>query len=206
MIEVIDQDIKICFESIEEGKNPLYSYWLNPEETMLISQVPTSEEISIAPGEGKKPRSILQYRFCEELAFLPFFSKDQFWYRVQREVKLRPVKYFNQWFLNYTQLFESDSDIFFALSVTQQVKLNSQINIAIKNLNADMFSGNFTETVISFISKDEAYNLMSSMKRTPVSWKKFLFEILGYGKTSSTANYDTELCWFKVEWMNEYLL
>ena len=96
--------------------------------------------------------------------------------------------------LNYTQLFESDSDIFFALSVTQQVKLNSQINIAIKNLNADMFSGNFTETVISFISKDEAYNLMSSMKRTSVSWKKFLFEFLGYGKTSWTANYDTELC------------
>ena len=77
-----------------------------------------------------------------------FFSNGEFGYRVEQEVKLSPVKYFNQRLLNYTQLFPSDSDyIFFALSVTQQLKLNSQINIAIKNgrnLSVGMFSGKLT--------------------------------------------------------------
>ena len=162
LTEDTDQEIPICTESNEEGENPLDSYLLNSEETMLISQVPTSEEISIAPGEGEKPSLILQDKYCEELAFPYTFSNGQFRYKVGREVKLSPVKYFNQRLLNCTQLFASDSDyIFFALPVTQQLKLNSQINIAIKkfcgrNLNAGKFSGKFTETVKSFISKDEA--------------------------------------------------
>ena len=115
LTEDTDQEIPICIESNEEGENPLDSYLLNSEETMLISQVPTSEEISIAPDEGKKPSSILQDKYCEELAFPHIFSSGQFGYRVEREVKLSPVKYFNQRLLNYTQLFSSDSDyIFFA--------------------------------------------------------------------------------------------
>ena len=51
-------------------------------------------------------------------------------------------------------------------------------NIYGKNLNAGMFSINFTETIKSFTSKDEAYNFMSSIKRTPGYWEKFLFDIL----------------------------
>ena len=112
------------------------------------------------------------------------------------EVKLSPVKYFNQLLLNYTQLFASDSDyIFFALYVTQQLKLNSQISIVKKTLfgrilNAGMFSGKFTETVKSSISKDEAYNFMNNIKETPA------FEGFGFGKTSCATNFfcDTKLC------------
>ena len=51
-------------------------------------------------------------------------------------------------------------------------------NIYGKNLNAGMFSINFTETIKSFTSKDEAYNSVSSIKRTPGYWEKFLFDIL----------------------------
>lgn len=60
MTEDTDQEIPICVESNEEGENPLVSYLLNSEEIMLISHVSTSGEISIAPGEGKKPSSIPQ--------------------------------------------------------------------------------------------------------------------------------------------------
>ena len=140
---------------------------MNSEETILISQVPTSQEISIVPGEGKKPSSMLQDKYCEELAFSHLFSNYQFEYRVEREVKFSPLKYFNQRLLNYTQLSVSDSHyIFFALFVTKQLKLNSQINIVIKklsgkNLKPGAYVGKFTETVRSFISKDEVYNFMS---------------------------------------------
>ena len=54
---------------------------------MLVSQVPLSEEISIAPDKGKKPISILQDRYCEELVFPHIFSNDQFGYRAEREVE-----------------------------------------------------------------------------------------------------------------------
>ena len=125
-----------------------------------------------------------QDKYCEELAFPHIFSNGQFGYRVEREVKLSPVKYFNQRLLNYTQLFASDSDyIFFALSVTQQLKLNGQINIAIKklcgrNLHGGMFSGKFTEKVKYFISKDEQYQGGSSLL------EKVPFRGFGYGKTN----------------------
>ena len=75
------QEIKwarICAESNEEDENQLDSYLLNSEEEMLISQVPTSEEISIALAEGTKPSSILQDRYCEELDFPQIFSNGPF--------------------------------------------------------------------------------------------------------------------------------
>ena len=78
--------------------------------------------------------------------------------------------------------------------VTQQLKFNSQINTAIKklcgkNLNAGMFSGKFTETVKSFISKDETCNFMNGVKGTPAYWKKILFEVLGMVKQAGLPTF-----------------
>ena len=66
LTEGIDKEIPIFVESNEQYENPLDNYQLNSEETILISQIPTSEEITIAPGEGKRPNSILQGRYCQE--------------------------------------------------------------------------------------------------------------------------------------------
>ena len=101
---------------------------------------------------------------------------------------MRPVKYFNQHLLNYTQIFDPDPDhIFFPLSVTQKLKLQSQINIAMKkvcggHLTAGMLSQNLSETVKSFIANDEAYHFMNKIKDTPAYWKKFLFNVLAMEK------------------------
>ena len=62
LTEDVDQADPICGESNEDVENPLDSYLLNSEETVLISQVPISEEIRIAPGEGEKPSLIAQYK------------------------------------------------------------------------------------------------------------------------------------------------
>ena len=85
--------------------------------------------------------------------------------------------------MNYTQLFASEVDyIFYALSVTQQLKINSQINIALKKvcggqLTAQMLTNNVSETVKTFLSNDEAYQFMGNIKGTPAYWKKILCEI-----------------------------
>ena len=164
----------------EEVENPLNLHRFNFQQTLFIPKMLSTEEVNIAPGEGKQPTSMLNDKFCEELAFPYLFPRDKFGYKFQRDIKLSPSKYFNQRLLNYTQLFASDPDfIFFALSITQQLKLKSQINVPMKkvcsgNLTAGLLSQNFSESVKSFIVKDEAYHFMSTIKGTPAYWKKFL--------------------------------
>ena len=132
----------------------------------LIPTIPceiNEENITVSPGEGIKPISILTDKHCEELAHPYLFPAGKFGYNIDREIYLTPVKYFNQRLLNYTQKFSADSDyIFVAHSVTQHLNLNSRINIAMQEvktnqLTAGMLSRNFKESVKSFVAKDEYY-------------------------------------------------
>ena len=66
-----------------ENDNPLYSYQCNSQESILIPNTPRIEEISIAPGEGKQPYSLLTDKNCGPLAFPYFFPAGKFVYRVE---------------------------------------------------------------------------------------------------------------------------
>ena len=55
-------------DGLEEEENPLDSYRFNSQETMFVTTT-FSEEINIAPGEGKQPTSMLSDDYCEKLAF-----------------------------------------------------------------------------------------------------------------------------------------
>ena len=48
---------------------------------------------------------MLNDEFCEELAFPYLFPRGKFGYKVERDIKLSPSKYFNRRLFNYTQLF-----------------------------------------------------------------------------------------------------
>ena len=91
------------------------------------------------------------------LPFLAYFHKENLDIRLKE--MLSPIKYFNQRLLSYTQIFASDPDyIFYALSVTQQQKLNSQINVALRKvcsglMTAGILSNNFSETVQALLAK-----------------------------------------------------
>ena len=143
---------------------------------------------------------------CEELAHPYLFSTGKFGFRVERDNKLSPIKYFNQCLLNYKQKFAADSDyIFYALSVTLQLNLNSQINMAMKKvctnrLTAGMLSNNFSDTVKSFIAKDEGFNFMNSVKGTPAYWKKFLFEVLAMVKQLGLPSFFMTLSCADLRW------
>ena len=211
-------DIPIEFESAneisdnnanipEETDDPLDNYRFGATETMLLSNIPQPpEDLVLAPGEGIQPLSILMDEKCEELAHPFLFPTGKFGYRVERDIKLSPVKYFNQRLLNYKQKFASDSDyIFYALSVMLQLNLNSQINIAMKKvcanqLTAGMLSNNFSDTVKSFIAKDESFNFMNSIKGTPAYWKKFLFEVLAMVKQLGLPTFFMTLSCADLRW------
>ena len=207
-IEVeVDNDVPYSVNIPEDADNPLDNFRFGATETMLVSNIPQVEDIVIAPGEGIQPMSLLMDEKCEELAHPHLFPTGKFGYRVKREVKLSPVKYFNQRLLNYKQKFSSDSDyIFYALSVVQQLNLNSQINIAMKKmctnqLTAGMLSNNFCDTVKSFIAKDEGYySFMSPIKGTPAYWKKFLSEVLAMVKQLGLPTFFMTLSCADLRW------
>ena len=190
----------------EDADNPLDNDRLGATENMLLSNIPLAEDLIIAPGEGRQPMSILLDEKCEELAHPFLFPTGKFGYRVERDIKLSPVKYFNQRLLNYKQRFASDSDyIFYALSVMLQLNLNSQINIAMKKvctnqLTAGMLSSNFSDTVKSFIAKDEGFNFMKSVKGTPAYWKKFIFEVLAMVKQLGLPTFFMTLSCADLRW------
>ena len=88
------------------------------------------------------------------------FPQGKFGNNIERDVKLSQIKYFNQRLLNCTQMFASDPDqIFYPLSVTQQQKLDSQINVALRkvcsgHMTAWTLSNNFSETAQALVAKD----------------------------------------------------
>ena len=63
--------------TLEEDENPLDLHRFNSQETMLVPNMTTAEEISIAPVEGKEPTSILNDKYCEKLAFSCLFTKGK---------------------------------------------------------------------------------------------------------------------------------
>ena len=196
-------------DNLEEVENPLDQYRISANESALIPTIPceiNEENITVAPGEGLKPISILTDKHCEELAHPYLFPTGKFGYNIDREIYLSPVKYFNQRLLNYTQKFSADSDyIFFAHSVTQHLNLNSRINIAMQKvktnqLTAGMLSRNFKESVKSFVAKDEAYNFMNTIKGTPAYWKRFLFEVLAMVKQLGLPTFFMTLSCADLRW------
>ena len=119
--ERIEVDVELWTHE-EIYKDPLFKFRSPSVETTIISEVPSNceleQEITIAPGEGKYPISVLNDKFCEELAHAPLFPSGRYGYQIEREILLIPSKYFNQRLLHYVQKFAADSDyIFFAHSV-----------------------------------------------------------------------------------------
>ena len=79
--------------------DPLNLHRAAANETTLIPEIPgiiDEDNITIAPGQGKTPLSILHDDYCEKLAFPYLFPTEKFGYKLKREVPLSPVKYFNQ--------------------------------------------------------------------------------------------------------------
>ena len=118
--------------------DPLNLHRAAANEATLIPEIPgiiDEDNITIAPGQGKTPLSILHDDYCEKLAFPYLFPTEKFGYKLKREVPLSPVKYFNQWLLDFKQTFSSDADfIFFARFIVEQHHLKSSINISMQKV------------------------------------------------------------------------
>ena len=197
--------MRIPRDTTREGEIPLAEFQSPSLEKTITTDIQTvdniEQSIAIAPGEGKKPISILNDIYCEEMTHPHLLPTGKFGYKVKRDVPLTPSKYFNQRLLNYSQHFASDADcIFFGHSVMQKIQLNEQISIVMRkitsnSLNAGMLSSNFKATVQQFIAEDKAYSFM-----TPAHWIKTLFEVLAMVKQLGIPTFFMALSCADLRW------
>ena len=87
----------------------------------------------------------------------------------------------------------------------QHLKSNSSVNIAMQkikssNLTAGILSQNYTYTIKSLIAKDEAFNLMNTLKGTPAYWKRFQLEVLAMIKQLGLPTFFITLSCADLRW------
>ena len=178
-------------------------------ETALVSEFPSiinDENVIIAPGQGKKPVSILTEEFCEEQAFPYLLPKGKFGYKAPRDIPISPVRYFNQRLLSFDQYFASDADhIFFTRSAYEQHYLRSSINFAMHKikpgtLTARTIKSYFKGTTERFVARDNAFSFMSSVKGTPAYWKQILYDVLTIVKQLGIPTYFLTLPCADLRW------
>ena len=158
---------------IEDSENPLAQFQTPSAEIIITTEITTLDELEegivIAPGEGKKPLSILHDDYCKERAHPHLFPTGKFGYKVKQKFHVTPSKYFNQILLHYSQQFASDTDyVFFTHVVMQKIQLNDQVNIAMKkiasdSLNVGQLSKNFKATIQQFIAQDKVYSFNDTL-------------------------------------------
>ena len=107
-------DSSSCPFSDNSGSN----FSMDTERVMLGDEI-----VNIAPGEGRHPVSLMNDEFCEELSFPTLFPRGRFGYRVERQVKISPTKYFNARLLHYSGRYAMNPEyLFFAQFLIEQKK------------------------------------------------------------------------------------
>ena len=112
-----------------------------------------------------------------------------------QDILISLARYFNQRLLNFNQYFPSDADyIFFVRSVFEQHHLRLSINYTMHKIKAGTLTtgtikNNFKGIIERFVASDNAFSLMSSVKRTSAYWKQFLYDVLDMVKQLGTPKY-----------------
>ena len=99
LLKCLDEPIEVQLESSlgEETLDDPLSEFITPSmETTFVLEILSAcemeEGIVAAPGEGKKPVSIRNDKFCKELSHPHLFPTGQYDCKVEREIPLNPSK------------------------------------------------------------------------------------------------------------------
>ena len=159
-------------------------------ETAFVSETPyiiNDKNVIIAPGQGKKPVSILCDELYEEQAFPYLLPEWKFGYETPQDTPISSAWYFDQRLLSFNQYFSSDAIFFFffAMSVYEQKHFRSSIKFAMHKIEPGAIKTgtvkiNFKGTIERFVARDDAFLFMSSVNGTPAHWEQFgIIQTLG---------------------------
>ena len=164
-----------------------------------------NEVYNIAPGENKHPVSFMSDKQCEELAFPVLFPKGRCGYKVEREVKLSPVKYFNARLLHCSGRFATNPEyLFFAQFIIEQKKISDSINIALTKVHGQPITASHlrsnTQSLQNLICQDQAYLFLRQIPGTPPYWQKFMYEVVAMVKQLGIPSWFMTLSCADLRW------
>lgn len=142
--------------------------------------------MSIAPGEGKKPLSILQDTSFEELKFSTLFPTGQLVTLVREKLNCQQRNISKSDYLKINSNFASNIEfLFVAQFVAEWKEINASISVALRKSlnnhdgearNAGFFRN--SDFIRPLITKDDVYRFLRPIRGSPPYWQKVMFELL----------------------------
>ncbi|KAI8498196.1 hypothetical protein Bbelb_241400 [Branchiostoma belcheri] len=142
--------------------------------------------LCVAPGQGEKPVSVFKEVGGEAMSFPVQFPTGKFSFNDDRNVSIKPSKYFKARLMGADTRFASDTSyIFFAQYVTELHFIQSNISISMRKgspvtsdgrrISAGMLSNR--EDLQNILKSDQGYRFLQPVRGTPQFWDRALNEL-----------------------------
>ena len=132
-------------------------------------------EISVAPGEGETPLSILSHKNWDTRGFPHLHNADGSNGKdAERKIKLTEQRYFVQRICNKeTRFAKSPAYLYSAVAYLEEKQINSNVNLAgVRGKKITTADGSTS------FQLDDDYMVLENMKNTPRYWRKKKYEML----------------------------
>ena len=137
--------------------------------------------LSIAPGEGKKPKPFDEDKFSEELSFPHLFPNGTFGFNMLREKKISMKKYFQARLLNADGRFAKSIEyIFYSQYRCEAEDIRSCLSVALrKGRQSEITAGQIKERIINFVRGDLGIHFLQKVRGSPAYFNKMFYDLLG---------------------------
>ena len=134
----------------------------------------TSEEVSVAPGEGKLPSNILEEKDWDLKSFPCLHPDGRNSLQTDRQTKLGEQDYFNQRILNnYGRFADNPAYIFAAIAYIEKKQMERNKGLSfIRGKYVKDTNGTQTYTL------NDPYSVLDNIKNTPRYWQKTRYELI----------------------------
>ena len=134
----------------------------------------TSQEISVAPGEGKLPSNILEEKDWDLKSFPCLHPDGLNALQSERPIKLGDQDYFSQRILNKdTRFADNPAYVFAAIAYIEKKQMERNKGISfIRGKSVKDVNGTQTYTL------DDPYSVLDNIKNTPRYWQKTRYELI----------------------------
>ena len=160
----------------------------------------TSEEVSVAPGEGKIPSNILDEKDWDLKSFPCLHPDGKSSLHSERQVKLNDQDYFVQRVMNQDARFaENPAYVFAAIAYIEkkQIERNKGISF-IRGKSKNEADGSKSYTL------DDPYSVLDNIKNTPRYWQKTRYELIARLENLGPFNFFFTLSCADMRWPENF--
>ena len=156
--------------------------------------------LSVAPGEGKCPSSILQENDWDLKSFPCLLPDGENSLHSERERKLSEQDYFTQRIMNKDPRFATNpAYIFAAVAFIEKKQIEGRKGIAFKRGKATTSTDGMTS-----YSLEDPYSVLDNVKNTPRYWQKMRYELMARLENLGAFTYFFTLSCADMRWPENF--